>query len=176
MAAKPQELQELLRRDVERSVNPPGTEEKPLTWNSEPLLSSLLPLSESCWECPPERGQLERGCRAADGRRSSRPRSPGAASPVRGVPGTGQPAAKRGGRGGDLAPSLGLLARSAVRAQGRECAGRQPQPLTPSAGGKGERRFAPFQGSCCIPGRCLCLTASVQAELRRLSCPVGVQG
>lgn len=146
-------------------------------------MSSLPPLPESRWEPPSEAGAWPAGTRLQGSRRQEEfpdPGLPGAASPASRVPGTGKPAAKpavplgseRDGRGGDLAPSLGLLAKRAALAQGRECAGRRLQPITPSPGGKGERRCVPFQGSACILGRRLCLPASVQAMLSGSSCPL----
>lgn len=57
---------------------------------------------------------------------------------------------ERDGGGGDLALSRGSLAKRAALAQGKECAGRHPQPATPSLGGNGQRRCVPFQGSARI--------------------------
>lgn len=155
-------------------MNPFGNERRatpnPKTQPSDvfPAAFARKPLGAPPLRLRPERGQLEGGCRAAGSRRSSRPR----------LARRCQPCVRGARHGGSRRPSrllpLGASGTAEVEtwlrpwarwpkelppAQGRECAGRRPRPITPSPGGKGERRCVAFQGSACILGRRLCLPA-----------------
>lgn len=171
------------RRNGERNVNPFASEMRetpnpksqpfdvfPAAFARKPLGAPARGRSAASWSSAAGgRWQEEFPARLA---RRCQPRMRDAR---RGKPGPSRAplGSERDGGGGDLAPSLGSLAKRAALAQGRERAGRRPQPATPSLAGDGQRRCSPFQGYACIrvpipsARRCCALVTHADPEVRR---------
>lgn len=128
--------------------------ERPLTWKPRPLMPSLRPSPENRWEPRSEARAWPAGAWLQGSRRQEE-------FPTRACPALpalrcqpcvqgarhreagGQAGCSPRERVGQQRWSLGsiplLAAKIAVLSQGRECAGRRPQPITPRPGGKGRR-------------------------------------